>query len=55
MILIISGWILGMGGYIVMSKLSSTHCKSYYDVKANIKRFKKIRDEVNGVEPKIFK
>jgi hypothetical protein len=52
---IVSGWILGMGGYIVISKLSNTHSKSYYDVKANIRKFKRIRDEVNGVEHKVLK
>jgi hypothetical protein len=53
--LIVAGWILGMGGYIVISKLGNIHSKGYYDVKVNIRKFKRVRDEVNGVEHKVLK
>jgi hypothetical protein len=54
-IVIVVGWVVGMAGYIVLNKMNKYNNKNYYDVKPNIQRFKKVRDNVNGVEKKHFK
>jgi Na+/H+ antiporter NhaC len=52
---IFAGWGVGFISYMFLSKLNKINNKHYYDVKNNIRKFKKIRDEVNGVERKLFK
>lgn len=47
---IIVGWVVGMIGYTVLNRLNKYNNKHYYDVKDNVRKFKKIRDQVNGVE-----
>jgi hypothetical protein len=52
---IIAGWIAGMIGYTVLGRLNRYNNFHYYNVKKYEKRFKRIRDEVNGVEKNVFK
>jgi hypothetical protein len=52
--LIIVGWVLGMAGYIALNKTDKYSNKHFYDVKKNIKKFKHIRDDVNGIKKDIF-
>lgn len=43
-------WIVGMVGYIVLNQTDKYNNKHYYDVKHQIKKYKNIRDDVNGVK-----
>jgi hypothetical protein len=44
-----------MVGYTALNIIGKGHHRRYYDVKRNIKKFKKINDEINGVNQSIFK
>jgi hypothetical protein len=53
--LILGGWIVGMAGYVYFSYKNKYNNKHYYNVKRQVKKFKNIRDDLNGVKKTTFK
>jgi hypothetical protein len=53
--LIFIGWGIGITGYVVLNKMNKYNNRNFYDVKSQVKKYKRIRDNVNGVEKKTFK
>jgi hypothetical protein len=52
---LIIGWIIGMIVYIALNKADRYNHRKYFNVKNNIKKFKNIQDEINGVQRNPFK
>jgi hypothetical protein len=44
-----------MIGYVVLNKADKYNNRNYFNVKDNIKKFKNVRDQVNGVQKNTIK
>jgi hypothetical protein len=52
---IIGGWAVGMTSYIILSKKKKYNNLTYYNVKDKVKKFKRVKEDVNTSSKTMFK